>query len=194
MTLSQKDTISSRQFTLKCTLKEKNKSSGNLKINLENLYKEENQINNNINDKNNKNNILINDVLIVDDEQFNLNSLSNILNKLKIKCDTCQDGKNCIKLIEDQITKNNKCNYKLILMDIVMTIMNGLQTVEKIQEMCNENKINEKDINIIFISASFDQKENVNNLKKKCSIVKDFLVKPIKVSQIKNVINNFYLK
>ena len=194
MTLSQKDTISSRQFTLKCTLKEKNKSSGNLKINLENLYKEENQINNNINDKNNKNNILINDVLIVDDEQFNLNSLSNILNKLKIKCDTCQDGKNCIKLIEDQITKNNKCNYKLILMDIVMPIMNGLQTVEKIQEMCNENKINEKDINIIFISASFDQKENVNNLKKKCSIVKDFLVKPIKVSQIKNVINNFYLK
>ena len=73
-----------------------------------------------------------------------------------------------------------------------MPIMNGIQTVEKIQEMCNENKINEKEINIVFISASFDQKEDINNLKKKCTIIKDFLVKPIKISQLENVINNYY--
>ncbi len=192
MSISQIDSINSKQCTLKCILKEKNKNSGNLNSNLENLPKENNQINNNINDINNKNNISKNDILIVDDEQFNLNSLSNILHKLKVNCDTCKDGKYCIELIEDQITKNNKCNYKLILMDIVMPIMNGLETVEKIQEMCNKNTINEKDINIIFISASYDQKETINNLKKKCSIIKDFLVKPIKISQIENVINNYY--
>ena len=192
MSISHKDSISTRQFTLKCSLKEKNKNSGNLQLNSENLFKEDNQINNNINDTKNKNNNSKNDVLIVDDEQFNLNSLTNILHKLKINCDSCKDGKDCIELIEEQITKNNKCNYKLILMDIIMPIMNGIQTVEKIQEMCNENKINEKEINIVFISASFDQKEDINNLKKKCTIIKDFLVKPIKISQLENVINNYY--
>ena len=73
-----------------------------------------------------------------------------------------------------------------------MPIMNGLQTVETLQKMCNEKKRNGNDISVIFISASLDQKDDVNNLKKKCPIIKDFLVKPIKISQIENVINNFY--
>ena len=55
-----------------------------------------------------------------------------------------------------------------------------------------KKKINGNDISVIFISASLDQKDDVNNLKKKCPIIKDFLVKPIKISQIENVINNFY--
>ena len=77
-------------------------------------------------------------------------------------------------------------------MDIVMPIMNGLLTVEKIQGLCNENKIDKDQLNIVFISASYDQKENVKNLRKSCPIIKDFLVKPIKVTQIKEVLNNFY--
>ena len=132
-----------------------------------------------------------NDILIVDDEQFNLNALSNILKKLNLSSDTCYDGEECIKIILDQL-KEGICQYKLIFMDIVMPIMNGLLTVEKIQGLCNENKIDKDKLNIVFISASYDQKENVKNLRKSCPIIKDFLVKPIKVTQIKEVLNNFY--
>ena len=200
LSISQLDSKNSNKFSLKSksinkNLKEicknlnevKNSNSDIFHLNVENIsktYKEEKE----------KNNIKKNDILIVDDEQFNLNSLSNILHKLNCNCDICYDGEDCIKLIKDQlnISKNNKCQYKLILMDIIMPIMNGLQTVETLQKMCNEKKINGNDINIIFISASLDQKDDVNNLKKKCPIIKDFLVKPIKISQIENVINNFY--
>ena len=65
-----------------------------------------------------------------------------------------------------------KWYYKLIFMDIIMDIINGLIIVYKIQDLCNQNKIDKNKSNFVFISASFDQKESVNNLCKSCPIIK----------------------
>jgi CheY-like chemotaxis protein len=145
-----------------------------------------------------KNNIMskkecsCNDVMIVDDEQFNLSCLSNNLKKLNILCDSCTDGEECLNLIKKKMEKNcscNKSNYKLILLDVVMPKMNGIDAMKNIQKLVDEKKI--KDLNVIFISASVDQKIMLD-IQKKYFIVKDFLPKPVKISKIKDMVKRYY--
>ena len=134
------------------------------------------------------------DVLIVDDEQFNVICLSNNLKKLNILCDSCSDGTECLDLINKRLEKNCSCkkNYKLILMDLIMPKMNGIETVKHIQNMVNENKINGEGLNVVFISANIDQKESLVDIQKKYPIVKGFLTKPVKITKIQDMLKRFY--
>lgn len=135
------------------------------------------------------------DVLIVDDEQFNVSCLSNILQKLKIKCDVCYNGKECIEKIEEKIAKNCNCSkasYRLILMDVLMPFMNGLEATEKIQSFVNEGKISSKNLSVVFISACVDQESNFDQLKQKNPIAKEFLLKPVKKSKIEEILKKYY--
>ena len=134
------------------------------------------------------------DVLIVDDEQFNLSCISNILLKLKIKSDLCYDGRECVKRIKDKIVKNCNCNksyYKLILMDVLMPHMSGKEAAEKIQSLVNDRVLNEN-VNIVFISACVDQASNFDELKKRIPIAKEFLLKPVKKSKIEEILKKYY--
>ena len=136
-----------------------------------------------------------NDVMIVDDEQFNLTTLSNNLKKLNILSDSCLDGIECLDLIKKRLEKNcncNKKNYKLILLDLIMPKMNGIETVQKIQEMINEKLLNENYLNVVFISANIDQKESLIDIQKKYPFVKGFLTKPVKITKIKDMLKRFY--
>lgn len=135
------------------------------------------------------------DILIVDDEQFNVSCLSNILQKLKIKCDVCYNGKECIEKIEEKIAKNCNCSkasYRLILMDVLMPFMNGLEATEKIQSYVNEGKICSKNLNVVFISACVDQESNFDQLKQRDPIAKEFLLKPVKKSKIEEILKKYY--
>ena len=131
------------------------------------------------------------DVLIVDDEQFNLNALSKNLKKLGILCDKSMNGAECINLIKEKKKKN--IYYKLILMDIIMPVLGGIDASKKIQEMVN-NKIINSDVNIVFLSASVDQKLIILELKKNYPIIKEFLLKPVKFTKIEEIVKKFYKK
>ncbi len=135
-----------------------------------------------------------NDVMIVDDEQFNLTTLSNNLKKLNILSDSCSDGIECLDLIKKRLEKNCNCNknYKLILMDLIMPKMNGLETIKQIKYMINEKLINENYLNVVFISANIDQKESLIDIQKKYPFVKGFLTKPVKISKIKDMLKRYY--
>ncbi len=65
-------------------------------------------------------------ILVIDDNTFNLFSISSLLTKQGFKCTTCLSG---IKAIEECKTlyESQKSFYKLILMDIEMPIMNGFE-------------------------------------------------------------------
>jgi response regulator RpfG family c-di-GMP phosphodiesterase len=61
-------------------------------------------------------------VLIVDDNGSNIFVLKAMLARFKVKCDTANNGLEAIQLI----TQKGLCNYRLVLMDINMPIMNGV--------------------------------------------------------------------
>lgn len=84
-------------------------------------------------------------ILIVDDNKVNIIVAENILNKMGHNVITSNNGKEAINTIKD-----NK--FDLILMDIQMPIMNGLETTSAIRNGIAGNK--KKSIPIIAMTAN----------------------------------------
>ena len=98
------------------------------------------------------------DLLIVDDEEFNVMASQKMFLKLGHLSDKAYNGQECIDLIVQKGKSYCKCGknyYKIIFLDIVMPIMDGIKTAHKIQEMIDNKEINEN-VNIIFISGNID--------------------------------------
>lgn len=134
------------------------------------------------------------DVMIVDDEQFNQSCLNNMLLKCKIKSDLCYNGKECLEKIHEKIRRNCTCSrkhYRLILMDVLMPQMNGLEATERIQSLVNAKTI-DSNISVVFISACVDQVSIFEELKQKIPIAKEFLLKPVKRSKIDEILKKYY--
>ncbi len=67
----------------------------------------------------------ISQILIIDDEQIVLDSLSRIIRTLGIECDIALNG-------EDGLTLSEKNNYQLIICDIMLPDMNGFRVMESL--------------------------------------------------------------
>jgi len=128
------------------------------------------------------------DILVVDDDKFNLNVLQSMLKKIKLKSDTCMNGLDCIKRLQKKYSKG--VEYKLILMDVMMPVMDGIEASNRIEELINLNEMN-KSMKIIIISAHNDQE--IVNKATRLSVVKEFLPKPIKQADIERIINTYYI-
>ena len=63
--------------------------------------------------------------LVVDDNEYNLFGITNILTQLQIEPDVCYNGKDAIEKVLEHSADPHF--YKLILMDINMPILDGLQ-------------------------------------------------------------------
>ena len=66
-------------------------------------------------------------ILVVDDNELNIKVLKRALEELKIKIDSSLSG-------EDAINKANKNKYDLILMDIMMPNLSGVDTLNMLKE------------------------------------------------------------
>lgn len=124
----------------------------------------------------------------MDDEIFNIFALKQALKKYLLKIDTAENGLIAIEKVE-KFKKSENCkfdctNFKIILMDIEIPLMNGIDTTKKIR-----NYLNKKDI-YIFGCSGYGQ-----NMKDQCfeAGMNDYLVKPVnlnylieKITSIKN--------
>lgn len=72
-------------------------------------------------------------ILLVDDDRLNNRILKRLLKIYDIELDTCERGIECIDKI------NNGEHYDLILMDIMMPDMNGIDTLKKLKSNKNFN-------------------------------------------------------
>ena len=133
-----------------------------------------------------------NDVLLCDDEEFNLSTIKNMLKKYSINVDTSTNGKECIDAILKKKKLNCLCkkrNYKLLFLDMMMPIMDGLETTKRIQDLINKNEINDN-LKIIIVSAHIE--DNLIKSLKEFKCVVEEVPKPLKKSKLEEILNKYY--
>ena len=133
-----------------------------------------------------------NDVVICDDETFNLNTIKNMLKKFNINSDVSTNGKECLDLFIKKKKINCACDkkdYKILFLDMMMPVMNGLEAAKKIQEMINNKEIN-TNLKIIIVSAHIEE-NLLKNLKEIKSIVEE-IPKPLKKNKMEEILNHYY--
>ena len=133
------------------------------------------------------------DLLVVDDEEFNVMASQRMLKNLGYLSDKAYNGQECIDLINEK--KNSNCNcgknyYKIIFLDIVMPVMDGIKTAHKVQEMIDNKEINEE-VKIVFISGNIDGAALEKSLLEiKC--VKECLQKPVMIAKYQKILEKYY--
>ena len=83
--------------------------------------------------------------MIVDDQPFNILAINNILEKWDLEGEPASNGEIAVKMFKESFKKRCKCkyrHYRLILMDLEMPVMNGIEASEKIFEIINRSHFN----------------------------------------------------
>ena len=71
-------------------------------------------------------------VLVVDDNEMNIKIMVGLLKRYQIAADTATDGFQAIEMLQEN-------TYNLIFMDHMMPKMDGIETLEKLRAMDNDN-------------------------------------------------------
>ena len=132
------------------------------------------------------------DILVVDDDEFICKTSKNILKSFKLEADFASDGQECINKIKEKQEKNCNCpknKYKLVLMDITMPVMDGIEAAKNIQKMIEEKQLYDT-IKVIFISAHINL--DLTSITKgiKCAI--DYYAKPISGVKYRALLDKYY--
>lgn len=114
-------------------------------------------------------------VLVVDDEEDITHIIKFSLQKIGVDVDTASNGSQALTFLK-------KNSYNVILLDIMMPVMDGLETLKKIR---SNEKI--KNIYVIFLSAKSD---DISILEGYDIGVDDYLLKPIKMKILIKKIEN----
>lgn len=108
-------------------------------------------------------------ILLVDDDRLNNRILKRLLKIYDIELDTCERGIECIDKI------NNGEHYDLILMDIMMPDMNGIDTLKKLKS--------NKNFNTKVVALTADALSTSKNKYLKAGFT-DYIPKPFKKEEL----------
>jgi signal transduction histidine kinase/DNA-binding response OmpR family regulator len=116
-------------------------------------------------------------ILIAEDNVYNRHILINMLENLKYSdISIAENGKIAFDMMEDAMT--NKKPYEILLLDLRMPVMNGIQVINKYKEF------GWKIPHIIVVTASI-MESDIQTCKK--NDIKYFLNKPIQFQQLRDV-------
>ena len=122
-------------------------------------------------------------MLVVEDNELNLEIIQTILEEYQIQMDSVENGRLAVK----RMMEVPEGTYDLILMDIMMPEMNGLEAAEAIRKL---NRKDCREMPIIAMSANaFD--EDVK--KSMASGMNEHLSKPLNIGKLQRVLMK-YLK
>ncbi len=116
-------------------------------------------------------------VLVVDDSIMNIKVASGLLGVLKADVTTCKSGAEMLELITQK-------KFDIILLDHMMPIMDGIETLERSREL--ENNLN-ADTPYIALTANAIAGAREMYLEKGFS---DYLSKPMKIEELSAVISS----
>ena len=129
------------------------------------------------------------EVLIVDDDAFNLLSLELILKNFNVKCVKAMNGKDAVDLVANKSCSSLKCRgFKIVFMDYQMPIMDGVESTKEILKMYGVIEEEGRHINIIGCTAFTTKKEVENFLK---AGLRDIIFKPLNKEIVGNILNEW---
>eukprot|EP01016_Furgasonia_blochmanni_P022955 TRINITY_DN2490_c0_g1_i2.p1 TRINITY_DN2490_c0_g1~~TRINITY_DN2490_c0_g1_i2.p1 ORF type:complete len:344 (-),score=65.50 TRINITY_DN2490_c0_g1_i2:147-1178(-) len=134
------------------------------------------------------------DVLIVDDNDFNIESLKRVLSKFKITFESCYNGLECLKRVQEKHQERNGCQsctkpYRLILMDCEMPVMDGFEATKSLKQLMAQRLL--PDVPIVGCTALSGEGES-----QKCSQVgmDGFLTKPVSHGKLLALLSKYKLQ
>ena len=113
-------------------------------------------------------------ILIVDDNALNIKVANKVLKEFNLIIESAYSGEECLEKV-----KTTK--YDLILMDIMMPKMNGVETLKKLKE--------NKDFKIPVVALTADAMQGQSNKYIEVGF-NDYLSKPIEREELKRVLNS----
>ncbi|MBN2844117.1 MAG: response regulator [Sedimentisphaerales bacterium] len=113
-------------------------------------------------------------VLIADDDDVNLKLTIKLLTKAGYDTDTAHNGQEAIEKLQQQ-------NYDVVLMDMQMPVMDGLEATRMIRKL-------EIDIPIIALTANAFESDRKNCIN---AGMNDYLSKPLKRDKVINCVNKW---
>lgn len=116
-------------------------------------------------------------ILIVDDDELICSSLKKVLNGFGYLADALQNAENAIETID-------AFQPDLVLLDIHLGKSNGVEVLKEIQKKF-------RNLTVIMITGYSDVQLAVNAIK---SGAYDFLLKPLDIDQLKNVLDKVFEK
>lgn len=122
------------------------------------------------------------EILVVDDDSFNIIAIESILQSLGRKNDRAFNGLEAIQRVEARV--RNPCGptckfYQLIFMDCTMPVMNGFEATQIIK-----TKISEKQIPSTLIIACTALAEVSNGKQTLMSAMDEYCIKPVSKKKI----------
>lgn len=127
------------------------------------------------------------EVLIVDDDSFNLMALEAILSKFKLKCIRAFNGQQALDKIFERHRNFPKIQaFSMVFLDYHMPVKNGLETTKEIVNMFREDGLMEFPI---IACTAFGARDLAKQWS--CVGVSEFVVKPISYQKIEGLLRNF---
>ncbi len=118
------------------------------------------------------------EILLVEDNEVSRLVGTGILERLKMRVDTAENGEEALRMIRDK-------RYDLILMDCFMPVMDGIKATERLRHMEGEYY---QEVPIIALTAN-----EAPDAKELCLLagMDDFLPKPIDIEALRSMLIRF---
>lgn len=129
------------------------------------------------------------EVLVVDDDMFNLFTMENLLGSFNFNIEKANNGQEAIQVAKKrtQVKCSELCSwFKLIFMDISMPVMDGFESTTKLKEMMRNGEIPE--VPIIACTA-FVEDDKVTKCFE-CGM-SDKVTKPVNQNKIREILKKY---
>jgi CheY-like chemotaxis protein len=126
-------------------------------------------------------------VLVVDDNHINLQLLVALVRKTKLPFGSASNGLQALNEYKRCATTNNEVNYRYVIMDISMPVMDGVTAAREIRKFEKENNISPP-AKLIALSGMGEGDEIKGEAVE--AGFNRFLTKPVKFQTLKELLLN----